>query len=113
MINVLKPGGFLFLSFPATRTVNFPIRNGCGGSTLNYYDDTTHRGLPPDYENIIKTLESNNMEIIYKRDSYSPFFLRFLGFLLEPLSKIKNKVVMGTWEYYGFESVIWARKKHE
>lgn len=29
---------------------------------------------------------------------------------MEPVSKIKKKVYIGTWVYYGFETVIWAKK---
>jgi hypothetical protein len=35
MIKVLKPGGYLYLSFPTEKSINFPTRKGC----LNYNQD--------------------------------------------------------------------------
>ena len=106
IVNTLNIGGRLYLSFPSQESKSFPSRNG----TLNYIDDKTHTNNIPPYLNIIKILKENDMNIIYSCASYKPKFLFFLGLLIEPLSRKINRVLPGTWEYYGFESIIWATK---
>ena len=106
MISVLKPGGFLYLAFPCANSVNFPHRTG----TLNYYDDPTHQELPPDLEHCITLLEQNNCVLLYQSASYQPRLLYWLGRVLETFSKHRQKVLPGTWEYYGFETIVWGKK---
>jgi SAM-dependent methyltransferase len=108
MIKVLKPGGYLFLSFPTEESVNFP---GPRKGTLNYYDDKTHRDKPPEYEKIISKLKTNNMEILFASKSYKPFLLFLIGFFLEWKSRKDKEVKTWTWAYWGFETIIWAKKK--
>ncbi|MDR1839722.1 MAG: class I SAM-dependent methyltransferase [Treponema sp.] len=109
MIKVLKPEGYLFLSFPTEESVNFP---GPRRGTLNYYDDPTHQETPPEYEKIISTLKENNMQILFSNKSCKPFLWHLIGYFMEWKSK-KNKVVIWpfTWSYWGFETIIWAMKK--
>ena len=107
MIKVLKVGGYLYLAFPSEKSVNFPNRKGC----LNYYDDPTHKNSPPDFDKIINTLKENNLEIIFAKKSYKPFLEWIAGFFLERKSKKDKEVKDGTWSYWGFVSVIWAKKK--
>ena len=38
MLNAVKPGGRIYISFPCEGSVDFPNRRG----TLNYFDDITH-----------------------------------------------------------------------
>ena len=109
MIKVIKAGGYLYLSFPTEDSIHFPSRKG----TLNYYDDTTHKDTPPDYEKIIATLKAYNMEIIFASKSYKPFFYFLVGALLEWKSKRKREVKYWNWLYWGFESIIWAKKKQD
>lgn len=107
MIKALRKGGTLYLSFPSEESVNFPKhREG----TLNYYDDPTHRDMPPNFNEIITTLKENDMHILFASKSYKPFFMHLLGFLLERKSKRENKVKYWTWAYWGFEAIIWAEK---
>jgi SAM-dependent methyltransferase len=106
MINSLKTGGYLYLAFPTEKSVNFPSRE----NTLNYFDDPTHTGFPPDFKKTILFLKNNGMKIVFSSKSYKPL-LRFLkGFLQESKSRKMKVKIDGTWEYYGFEAVIWARK---
>jgi 2-polyprenyl-3-methyl-5-hydroxy-6-metoxy-1,4-benzoquinol methylase len=108
MIKALKPGGYLFLSFPTEKSVNFPDpRKG----TLNYYDDSTHKDKPPDYDKTMETLKAKNMEILFASKSYKPILLYLIGFFLEEKSKRDKEVKNGTWAYWGFETIIWAKKK--
>ena len=107
MVKVLKSGGYLYLSFPTENSVNFPSRKG----TLNYYDDPTHKDAPPNFDKVMTFLKANNMEIIFASKSYKPFFLYIMGALLEWKSKKDKKVKSWNWAYWGFEVVIWAKKK--
>ena len=106
MISSLKIGGDLYLAFPSESTVFFPKRM----NTLNYYDDPTHIGDPPSFDKIIQTLEDKNFEIKFATKKYRPLFLTIIGFLLEPISHFKKKVLPGTWAYWGFESIVVAKK---
>ncbi|GHT87471.1 hypothetical protein FACS1894137_14830 [Spirochaetia bacterium] len=107
MIKSIRGGGYLYLSFPTANSVNFPNRKG----TLNYYDDPTHLDKPPDFHKIIEVLKHNDFDIFFAAESYKPFLYRIKGFFDEPLSRKKNQVYYSTWAYYGFESIIWAKKR--
>jgi hypothetical protein len=106
MMTVLKVGGRMYLSFPSEASVGFPSRSGC----LNYYDDTTHKGGPPDFEAITDILLERGFSILYSARRYRPPLFWTLGLISEPLSKGRVRM-QGTWEYYGFESIIWAQKR--
>ena len=106
MMTVLKDGGRLYLSFPTEKSVTFPSREGC----LNYYDDPTHKSVPPDFGAIIDTLSRKGFSILYSVKRYQPPLFWTLGLMSEPLSKRLGRM-QGTWEYYGFESIIWAQKR--
>lgn len=106
MLHSVKKGGRIYLSFPAEATVSFPSRQG----TLNYYDDPTHKEFPPDFQEIIAILKENNFEIDFAIAQYRPKILYIIGAILEPISRLKGKNMLGTWAYYGFESVIHATK---
>jgi 2-polyprenyl-3-methyl-5-hydroxy-6-metoxy-1,4-benzoquinol methylase len=107
IVSALKGGGKMYLSFPSEGSLNFPSRNG----TLNYYDDPSHSKTIPKYQEVINILKSQNMEIIYSTRSYKPIFLFFIGAIIEPLASKIKKNLIGTWEFYGFETIIWAQKK--
>ncbi len=106
MCKILKPKGVLYLAFPSERSESFPSRKG----TLNFYDDKSHIWLPV-WEEIKEIFRSNNMEIVFETKSYRPIILRIIGGVLEPISKLTKRAYVGTWALWGFESIIWARKK--
>jgi SAM-dependent methyltransferase len=106
MLEALKVGGKLYLSFPCEQSVNFPRRGG----TLNYYDDSTHKFSPPNFNETLAYIKQKGFEIVYAERNYSPKILSLIGWACEPLSKLRNKIMVGTWEYYGFESIIIAEK---
>ena len=106
MIASLKKGGRIFLSFPCEGSVYFPNRKG----TLNYFDDETHKYAPPSFEELIEELRTHHFEIIFSSRNYKPKILWAIGLMLEPISLLRKRVMRGTWEFYGFESVIWAKK---
>ena len=53
ILDKLNNSGKLYISFPSEKTIKFPRRKG----TLNYYDDLTHKDLPPDYNLILKIIK--------------------------------------------------------
>jgi SAM-dependent methyltransferase len=106
MIHALKPGGMLYISFPCEKSIYFPRRK----RTLNYFDDITHKGEPPSYSTIMNSMAAEDLSIIFSTSQYKPLLLRLLGFVQEPIAKYNNTILQGTWSYYGFESIIWARK---
>jgi SAM-dependent methyltransferase len=108
MMAVLKKGGRLYLSFPSGASVTFPSRSGC----LNYYDDPTHKATPPDFDAIIELLSRNGFSILYSAKRYRSTVFWTLGLVSEPISRRRGRM-RGTWEYYGFESIIWAEKTSE
>jgi SAM-dependent methyltransferase len=103
----LKSGGRIFIAFPSERSVKFPSRRG----TLNYYDDKQHKGEPPVFSDVIRTLENEGIKIEYKSDAYKPMFLFLIGMALEPISALLRKNMIGTWSFWGFEAVIWGIKE--
>lgn len=106
MLGALKSGGDLYLAFPCAESVRFPYRWG----TLNYYGDKSHREAPPDVDAVLTLLSHSGFQIIFAERRYRPFVLWAIGALLEPFSHTLKRVLPGTWDFYGFESVIWARK---
>lgn len=106
MLSTVKVGGYIYLAFPCEDSKFWPSRHG----TLNYFDDATHQYNPPNYVEIIATLNKNDFLILFSVKNYKPKILRFLGALLEPLSMLTKRVLPGTWEYYGFETIIWAQR---
>lgn len=106
IIDKLKDGGKLYLSFPSEKTINFPKRDGC----LNYYDDPTHKNSPPDYSFILEMMKEKSLNILFSTRSYRPFVLCFIGYFTNLISKCTKKVIFGVWEWWGFESIIVAQK---
>jgi SAM-dependent methyltransferase len=106
MLKALKVGGKLFLSFPCEQSTLFPKRGG----TLNYFDDPTHKFNPPKFDSLLSILKKFEFEVVYSNKNYKPTLLWLVGLILEPFSRLKNKNLIGTWEYYGFESIIIAKK---
>ena len=103
----LKKGGHLYMAFPSEESVDFPKGfNGC----LNYYDDSTHQKTPPSWEHTIEVLKNNRMKILYLSKRYSPDEMKKIGEINWPYSQQFKAVLPGIWEYFGFESIIWARK---
>ena len=107
MVLALKTDGMLYLSFPSISSQNFPHRRG----PLNYYDEKEHIKEPPHPEQVLKILKSMNCEVQFMSARYRPILLFMLGILLEIPSRFLNRTLPGTWQLYGFESIIWARKR--
>ena len=106
MLKAIRPGGQLYMLFPSEVSVDLPSRGGC----LNYFDDPTHKGSPPDFKDLINNIRFHNFDIVFAAKRYRPLKMVVSGFLNERKSRKENKVMNGTWAYYGFESLIWAKR---
>jgi SAM-dependent methyltransferase len=106
MLGALNDGGKIYLAFPSEQTVLFPKREG----SLNYYDDASHQGLPPDFSAVIRSIERSGCKVEFAAKQYKPVFLYLIGSINERKSREQRRTLRGTWAYYGFESVIHARK---
>jgi SAM-dependent methyltransferase len=106
MLSAVKPGGNIYLAFPCQQSVNFPHRYG----TLNYYDDGSHVGTPPDFDAVIAALKASGFAISFAARRYRPPALWLIGLLMEPWGRYTRRIRFGTWALYGFETVIWAQK---
>lgn len=100
----LAPGGLMFIATPSVSSLKFPSRVGC----LNFYDDDTHK-YPVDLSELFKD-HSDNITILFYSKSYRPIFWSLIGWALEYLSQRSRRVMLGTWDYYGFEQVMWLKK---
>lgn len=107
MLQSVKKGGKIYLSFPCEASVNFPKRYG----TLNYFDDGSHQGNPPKFDDMINLIIKNDFEINFAKKRYRPWFPFLRGIIMEPRSILQKKVLSGTWALYGFETIIHATKK--
>lgn len=104
MVYILKPGGLLYIATPCASSLHFPSRSG----TLNFFDDPSHKNIIPlDW---IQSMITPSMKIIKRHDRYRPPLMFLIGMLLEPISSVQRKSYFGTWAFYGFESILWARK---
>lgn len=108
MLRSVKPGGRFFLAFPCEESVRFPHR----GMTLNFYDDATHLTVPP-YAGTLESIESAGFDIEFATKRYRPPLPFLAGLMLEPVSFLlkHNMPWRSTWALYGFESIIWARRR--
>jgi SAM-dependent methyltransferase len=106
----LKPGGRLYLSFPAEESVNFPRREG----TLNFHDDPTHDHLPR-YRDVLASLAAHGLRVEFSSKRHRPPLLFLLGLVLEPVSMLTGRTMplLSTWALYGFESVFWSTRVAE
>jgi SAM-dependent methyltransferase len=105
MARALRPGGRIYLAFPAAASLSMPSRAG----TLNFWDDDTHV-RPPDFRRVLDLLAAEGIKIDYAAQRYRPLFRLVRGILNEPISRARKRVALGTWALYGFETVIWGTK---
>lgn len=108
MLGALRPGGRLFLAFPCEASLRFPRRRG----TLNFFDDATHKTVPR-WDAVMDAFRREELTLEYSARRYRPMLLACLGLALEPLSWLtrRNMPASSTWALYGFESIIWIRRK--
>lgn len=106
MARALKPGRRAYVSFPSAATVAFPKRKG----TLNYHDDATHKGTPPDFGEVISALTRNGLRIVYAASRYQPPIRWLIGLETEADSARDRELKSETWAFWGFEAIIWAER---
>ena len=104
MVDRTAPGGHLFFATPSLNSVDFPSRGG----GLNFYDDPTHVS-PVDLCKLFES-ESHRLECRYYEKSAKPFVWWVIGWAQEYISKRKNQIRLGTWDYHGFEQIMWIKK---
>jgi SAM-dependent methyltransferase len=94
MVEALRQGGRLYLSFPAEASVRFPHRKG----TLNFYDDPTHKAVPG-WQPTLSALKRMGLHIDFLAARYRAIPLAALGFLLEPFAALFrcNAIAGSTW----------------
>ncbi len=107
MLEVVKPGGKIYLAFPCQASIDFPHRRV---TTLNYFDDPTHRGLPPSFDMVSQELLNGGFRLDHTIRRYRPALLWLLGLLQEPISRLIGRNLQGTWALYGFETIIWGSR---
>jgi SAM-dependent methyltransferase len=105
MLRALRPGGRIYLSFPCEKSTSFPRRRG----TLNFFDDATHV-VPPRWDYVLSTIEGEGLTLDFVARRYRSPVMWLIGLVVEPASALSNVVMPGTWDLYGFESVIWASR---
>jgi SAM-dependent methyltransferase len=106
MAESLKHGGRIYIAFPSKLSTLFPSRAG----TLNFYDDESHKNLM-DFEATCKILRNNGIKITFATPSMRGWYLKRLGEKEEGLSASSNRVLGATWDFWGFEAIIWGVKK--
>ena len=110
---LLKPGGRIFLAFPAEHTPTLPSAIG----TLNFYDDPTHKWLPR-LTDIRGVPTATGLEIETVIAGWSHPALSAVG-AVEYAFKRALKWVSGAplvsswflWSLFKFESIVIARRK--
>lgn len=102
MLRATRPGGCMYVSFPSASSVSFPRRVG----TLNYYDDPTHKDSPPDIDRLLAMAAEHGFETVFATRRNRPWLAWLVGFVLEPVSMLRRRVMRGTWEFHGFEAVM-------
>lgn len=61
MLGATRVDGKIYLSFPSERSVNFPPR----ADTLNSFDDSTHQGAPPDFDQLQDMAKQHGFEVVF------------------------------------------------
>jgi 2-polyprenyl-3-methyl-5-hydroxy-6-metoxy-1,4-benzoquinol methylase len=107
MLQAIKDNGMLYLACPSADSARYPSRDG----TLNYLDDPTHKGSPPDFGQLISTIVAHEFDIIYASSRYQPAVRWLIGLYHEAQSAESKKIDTETWAFWGFETIIWARKR--
>lgn len=107
MLGALKPGGMLYLAFPSADSVTYPSRAG----TLNYHDDKSHQRQPPDFGEAMTAISLAGFDIVYASSRYQPAVRWLIGLYHERRSAANKSVDAETWALWGFEAIIWARKR--
>lgn len=104
MVNAVKPGGDIYMLFPSELSASLPSRRG----GLNYFDDGTHQGRPPAFQDVLAAMRG--FEFIIAEPEHRPLADMLLGLYNEPESIRSGWIKPGTWALHGFEAIIWGTK---
>jgi len=107
----LRPGGYIYLSFPSLRSLSLPSGNG---TTLNFCDDSTHIRIP-DVREIAQLLLNQNVRIIRAGRSIDvPRYV--IGASLYPYVLLRKVITgkmhgRGLWQFLGFEDMVFGQRR--
>jgi ubiquinone/menaquinone biosynthesis C-methylase UbiE len=107
LLTKLKPGGMIYIEYPAFRSTKFPKMDG----TLNFFDDPTHVRIYSVME-MYNLLMRHNMEIIKGGTSrHWPNILWMIPKI--PFTRMKYGKVLPSifWDFMGFAEFVFAKKK--
>jgi SAM-dependent methyltransferase len=107
MAQALKAGGRLYLAFPSAASTEFPKRRG----TLNYFQDKTHRGQPPEFSDVVALLRDHGVRVLYASTRYQPPIHWMVGLRNEEESAQSGALGLESWAFWGFETVIWGERR--
>jgi len=106
IVRRLKSNAKILISFPNIFSLSFPNRKG----TLNFFDDPTHVNvIEPSW--LINYLIRKNFKINLFRLRNRSIVPALIGLILEPFSILSGRVLPGTRDLYGIETILWAEKK--
>jgi SAM-dependent methyltransferase len=102
----VRPGGRLYLEWPAIKSLSFPIR----GHGLNFWDDPTHTRTYPltDVLNVVERA-GLTVERAEPRRQLARMVLAPLLIVLHSL-RSRRLVLFDLWDVTGFALVLWARR---
>ncbi len=107
LLSKLKPGGYIYIEYPAFRSVHFPSMEG----TLNFFDDPTHIRLYSQIE-LYNLFLQNQCTVIKGGTRRDILFI-----LLTPFLSIYNLIKYGhikgsvMWDLMGFAEYLFVQKK--
>ncbi len=105
----IKPGGKIYIEFPAVRSLKFPKMYG----TLNFCDDETHIRLYSIQE-VANTLLKSGFLIKKAGTRRNPKRILFFPIiLLLDFIKTGKLVAYGFWDILGFAEYVFAEKKKQ
>ncbi len=104
MVSAVKPGGDIYMLFPSELSASLPSRRG----GLNYFDDGTHQGRPPAFQDVLDAMRG--FEFVIAQPEHRPLADMLLGLYNEPESIQSGWIKPGTWALHGFEAIIWGTK---
>lgn len=108
----LKPGGYIWISFPSLRSLSLPSSSD---ETLQFCDDPTHIRIPSIQE-IGNTLLANQVRILHAGKSREGFFTTIADIFKLAKRTLKWSVTgrfsgKGMWYLLGFEDHVFGQRR--
>lgn len=111
MFKKIKLGGYIYLEYPAERSLFLPSMTG----TLNFFDDDTHVRIYKLHELLNICLKNKMLPVNYgtRRNYWRLPFVPFLILIRLLRGSLNNKLAYQFWDIFGFAEYIYAQKKIE